>query len=175
MSKHVVSFELSVSSVENALKELERYSKRFMVAADIFMRELALMGIRKIEDRWASTAGESYNRGHSTGFYEVEETDDRIVFVISITGEHVVFVEFGTGVHYNGHLHGSPHPKGVELGMTIGDYPSENPPSQGRYDGWKSPFGYTHGEEAACAIPAAVNEMRQNLLRVAQEAWRQAG
>lgn len=176
MSKHVVSFELSVSSVENALKELERYSKRFMVASELFCQKLAALGVRTIDAYYSAAPGDA-DKAHTTSYEKVEQDDSHVVFRISLRGKDMLFVEFGSGVFYNENLHGSPHPKGVELGMTIGDYPGLG---QGQYDSWfyrdeGGEWHITNGQQAACTIPTAMNEMRQNILNAAQEAWRQAG
>ena len=57
-----------------------------------------------------------------------------VTYVIA-HGEEAVFVEFGTGVFYNGSAGGSPHPEGARLGMTIGDY--------GLGNGRKTAWAYT--------------------------------
>ena len=178
MSKHVVKFELSVSSVENALKELERYSKRFMVAADIFAMKLATLGVKQIDETIAGNSAHDENASmeHSTTYRRVEGSGTHVVYEVVLFGSQVLFIEFGAGVYWNDHaLHSSIHPKGAELGYTIGDY--------GMGQGAKNVWAYreggewfaTTGQRAACAIPAAMNMMRQNILNAAQEAWRQAG
>ena len=48
-----------------------------------------------------------------------EDGDVRVVFA---SGEDAVFVEFGAGVSRNGGVGSSPHPRGEELGFTIGSY-----------------------------------------------------
>ena len=42
--------------------------------------------------------------------------------MVIANGEDAVWVEFGAGVYHNGSVGSSPHPKGAELGMTIGSY-----------------------------------------------------
>ena len=177
MSKHRITFGLSVSDISNALEELERYITRLQRATAYFSEALALLGCKRMEQAIenAQAATEGGDGGFNDAFatwYKKEETDTTVTYIIEMSGEGVLFVEFGAGVHFNGHLHGSPHPQGVELGYTIGDYPGLG---QGKYDGWMSPFGYTHGQQAACAIPAAMAEMRTNLIQAAREAWAQAG
>lgn len=44
------------------------------------------------------------------------------VSVVIAAGEDAVWVEFGAGVYHNGSAGSSPHPKGSELGFTIGGY-----------------------------------------------------
>lgn len=48
------------------------------------------------------------------------ETEDESSVLVIAHGQDAIFIEFGTGVYHNGL--GSPHPKGEELGMTIGSY-----------------------------------------------------
>lgn len=175
--KHTVTFDLSISSIENAIKELEAYKSRIQKAAQIFCEELALFGCQEMNQAISVAQAETDAGGGGVNdafatWYKKEETGDSVVFIIEMAGDGVLFVEFGAGVHFNGNLHGSPHPQGAKLGYTIGDY---RPGSRGQFDGWMSPLGYTHGQKAACAIPAAMATMRERLISAAQEAWKQVG
>lgn len=51
---------------------------------------------------------------------------------VRVSGDKITFVEFGSGVHYNGNAGSSPHPKGFENGMLIGEYGKKH----GRKDNW---------------------------------------
>ena len=72
---------------------------------------------------------------------------DNITLVIA-RGEDAVWVEFGAGVHYNGSAGTSPHPKGSELGFTIGGYGK----GMGKKDVWgfyeDGELRLTHGAPA---------------------------
>lgn len=54
------------------------------------------------------------------------------VTMVIAEGEDAIFVEFGAGVYHNASVGGSLHPKGVELGFTIGSYGE----GRGRQNAW---------------------------------------
>ena len=100
MSKHTISFGLSPSSIDDALKELEAYSKRFSIASALFCQKLARMGIRTIDEHYNAAPGDA-DKSHTTGYIEVERNSEHAVYKILLSGAAVLFVEFGAGVYYN--------------------------------------------------------------------------
>ena len=56
------------------------------------------------------------------------------VTVVIASGEDAIWIEFGSGVYYNGSPGTSPHPSGAELGFVIGGYGDGN--------GKKNAWGY---------------------------------
>ena len=67
--------------------------------------------------------------------------------VVIASGKYVCFIEFGTGVYYNGSAGTSMHPKGAELGLTIGSY--------GKGNGRKEIWGY-YGETGELILTRGV-------------------
>lgn len=53
---------------------------------------------------------------------DVKVEDNGDVTLVIASGEDALFAEFGTGIFYNGSAGSSLHPKGAELGYTIGSY-----------------------------------------------------
>lgn len=176
--KHTVTFDLSVSQIEKAIKELEAYKSRCALAAEIFAARLVELGMQRAETAIESAAADpNASKAHMITWERVERDLDHIVFKIILSGSDILFIEFGAGVHYNdGALHSSIHPQGAELGYTIGDYGMGQGANE---DGWSYQAGdrrvHTLGQRAACAIPAAMATMRENLISAAQEAWKQVG
>ena len=170
-----INVGLSLKSIEEAIEKLEKYQNKIEEAARIFTQKLAELGVQTIDTTIAGTpADPNASMEHMTEFYEVESSDDGVTFTIHLTGENVLFIEFGTGVHYNGPVGTSPHPKGAELGYTIGSYGL----GQGANEyWWYTEDGQkirTSGQAAACSIPAAVSVMTENIVNYAKDAWSMA-
>lgn len=120
-----ITISLSVKSISEAIKALKQYKK------DLQQK------INELIDRMVAV-GEDYAI-NAVGHVDTGETLNSIVgyrkgkkgFVVA--GGNAVWIEFGTGVTYNGSVGSSPHPKGEELGFTIGTY------GEGRgadFNGW---------------------------------------
>lgn len=99
---------------------------------------------------------------HSPHVMNGEKKGDMSV-TLRLQGEQAVFVEFGAGVYYNGAAGSSPHPYGVELGYTIGDYGW----GFGQFDEWgytdaNGKYRLTHGTPAAMPLYNAGVAIKQN-------------
>jgi hypothetical protein len=81
-------------------------------------------------------------------------------------------VEFGAGVYHNGSVGSSPHPKGVELGYTIGSY--------GKGYGKGRAWGYydngelriTRGTPAKMPMYTATQSIINKAVSIAREVWK---
>ena len=131
VAKKVISFKLSVDSIDKAIKELEEYKQWIERKTDEFRRRVA--------ERLRDEAQDGFNRSivdhlivnpnnpdapHTPikAEVKVDTSDSGNVTVVFTTGKDAVWVEFGAGVYFNGSAGSSPHPHGAELGLTIGDY-----------------------------------------------------
>lgn len=94
------------------------------------------------------------------------------VSVVVASGEDAVWVEFGAGVYHNGAAGSSPHPKGNELGFTIGSY--------GKGNGRKTTWGYldddgelhlTHGTPATMPMYRAMETVSEEVYLIAKEVF----
>lgn len=91
--------------------------------------------------------------------------------LVIASGEDAIWVEFGAGVYHNGSAGSSPHPKGTELGFTIGGY--------GKGDGKKNIWGYysdgelklTHGTPAKMPMYRAVQTVCNEIASIAKEVF----
>lgn len=91
-----------------------------------------------------------------------------VMYVIA-RGEEAVFVEFGSGVFYNGSAGGSPHPEGARLGMTIGDYGLGN----GKKEAWaytdnNGDIVVTRGTPAAMPMYRAMRDTANHIYEIAK-------
>lgn len=102
----------------------------------------------------------------------VNMTEDGNVTVVMALGEDAVWAEFGAGVWFNGNAGSSPHPRGEELGMTIGGY--------GKGRGKRETWGYyrdgelhiTHGTPASMPMWNASRTVIEMLPGIAREVFR---
>ena len=94
------------------------------------------------------------------------------ISVVVAQGEDAVWVEFGAGVYHNGNLGSSPHPRGSELGMTIGGYGQGK--GKQRSWGFKDEEGTLHvtrGTPAQMPLEKAVLSVLDELPQMAKEVF----
>lgn len=173
MKKTVISFGLSEKEIDRAIKELEQY-KQELIRKTAFLRE-------KVANRIAELAQSGFNGaivddvlkgGVKTAQVTVSLSNTDEVSLIIANGEDAVWVEFGAGVYHNGSAGSSPHPKGSELGFTIGGY--------GKGMGKKEVWGYyegdelrlTHGTPAVMPMYNAVKTVCDEIADIAREVFK---
>lgn len=117
---------LDPASIDNAISELEAYTRWFTERCEILRQRVA----ERIG--WNARQGFLTARGNDIIVNEesfvvdntvtVTVTHNGTVSVVLASGPEAVFIEFGAGVFYNGAPGDSPHPWGIENGYTIGSY-----------------------------------------------------
>ena len=156
---------LDPSSFLKAAKKVRAYENKVLVKNREFLKDLALEGIMEADASLQNVASDYTPPNLSTHNPHVmngERKGDMSV-ALRLQGEQAVFVEFGAGVYYNGSPGTSPHPYGVELGYTIGDYGW----GFGRSEEWgytnaNGKYRLTHGTPAAMPLYNAGVAIRQN-------------
>lgn len=172
MGKRTISFSLSESEVERAIKELEAYKKEVVEKTNL------------LRDRVAERLKEEAQNGFNgaivddliTGGARIAEVDVIVESRGSITaviasGDDAVWVEFGAGVYHNGSPGTSPHPRGAEMGLTIGGF--------GKGRGKKEVWGFfengelklTHGTPAKMPMARAVMVVCDEIVAIAKEVF----
>ena len=165
-----ISISLSQKSIQNAIKEIEVYKRQLIERNELFVRRLAELGIPIIDQNIAAAQGDS-DKSHNT-YIKINSFGSYSEARLVVEGKDLLFIEFGSGVHYNGSAGTSPHPKGEEFGYTIGSYGK----GQGSKDFW---FYYadtgeavmSHGTEATMPVYKASVEIIQNIRRIAREVF----
>lgn len=136
----ILDIRLSPRGIDEAIKALRRFQKELPQRVNALIDKMTKFG----ED-YAINA---------VGHVDTGETLNSIIGYrrgkegVIVAGGNAIWLEFGTGVTYNGAAGGSPHPMGTELGMTIGSYGNgHGADPEGWYyrDGegekWKHTFG----------------------------------
>lgn len=161
--KHI-TIQLSEKSINEAIKEINRYKKWVDEKTKLLIEKLAIIGAQEASVRFASAMYD----GNNNVTVEVSPTDRG--WVITASGEAVAFIEFGSGVYHNpGEPYPLPRPQGI---VGIGEY--------GKGMGKRQAWGYydngelviTRGNPAAMPMWYATEEMRREVLNAAREVFR---
>ncbi|MFA6851497.1 MAG: hypothetical protein WCS30_14235 [Selenomonadaceae bacterium] len=158
-----IRISLSDQSIKSAIDELKQYKSYVAEKTKLLCEKLAMIGAQEASIRFSSAMYDGKNDVSVT----VSQTANG--FSIVASGEAVAFIEFGSGVYYNG---SEPYPEARPTGIVgIGEY--------GKGYGKRKAWGYrenekvviTHGNPAAMPMWYATKEMEQNVLRIAKEVF----
>ncbi len=161
----------STKDVADLAKYMDRYNRTFEFNIRVFMLRITTeVGIPVIDSRYGAGHGDS-SSDHTTRL-EISAMGGKVVGTLFLEGEDVAFIEFGAGVYYNTAAGTSPHPKGNDLGFTIGSYGQ----GQGRYDIWTYTDRYgnlqvSYGTEATMPLYTAFEEMAKEIARIFKEVF----
>lgn len=175
MGTKVFKANLSASSIEKLIQDLETYSRTLDDKAQR-LREL-------IGERIAWSASEGFSSALTSDVFtgaeppasdvQVTVTEEGNVTVVIASGEDAVFIEFGAGVFYNSSVGTSPHPYGEQNGFTIGEYGK----GQGKRNVWALPGStkdapiLTHGTPAAMPMYHGVQDALAVIVDLAKEVF----
>lgn len=173
MDKKAIRISLSEKDIDRAIKELEQYKREIIRKTELLRT--------KVAERIANLAQSDFNgaivddltgeSGARKANVQVSIDERENVSVVIAAGEDAVWVEFGAGVYHNGSAGSSPHPKGSELGFTIGGY--------GKGMGKRQTWGFyedgelrlTHGTPAVMPMYNAVKAVCDEIADIAKEVW----
>lgn len=163
-----IKVTLSPDGIARAVKEIDDWSRSLQRRIETFTQRLAEEGY-SIANVILSGANEGVEPGSVS--VSIDNVSGHIVYTAGyyLTGDQAVFVEFGAGVYHNGPVGSSLHPKGEQMGMTIGQY---RPGSLGRFEAWRKPNGeVTHGTPTYMPIYSSSQELAQKILEIANEVF----
>lgn len=159
----VIRMELSNQSIGDAIRELRRYNAWIAQKEFELRKRLAELGADVAEVRFA---GATYD-GTNDVTVRIDTTGP--VAVIYAEGQAVAFIEFGAGAKF-----GYGHPMAGQLGVGPGTYPD----GKGHWDnsnGWYYEHGQkSYGNAPAQAMYSAVQEITENVTRIAREVFSHA-
>ena len=173
MGNKVISVSLSESGIEKAIQELLAYKQEIIRKTELLRQKVAARLADEARSGFNGAIVDDLTGKNSPRLADVNVTvDDRdYVSVVVAEGEDAVWVEFGAGVYHNGSVGSSPHPKGAELGFTIGGY--------GKGNGKKEIWGFyedgelrlTHGTPARMPMSQAMNTIINDIVSIAREVF----
>lgn len=165
----IVLNPLDPKSVNDALKQIQKYKKDFLAKEQEFVRRLAEIGVR--------VAGAVYSAADPEGEHQLSVylEKDADGYVVKAEGATIGFLEFGTGIKNR------EWDKSNNAGYPIG----YTPPKHGTYGklqgkndwGWwfnSEEYGvtmHTYGNPPAEAMLAARNEIIERVTQIAREVW----
>ena len=175
MSK-TIRFGLSESEIQRAIDEVEKFRTEFQNKVDTYRKriaeEIAVQASTYFDN---AVMDDVINGSPRKPDVTVDWSDDGKIAVVVANGEDAVWCEFGAGVYHNGSVGSSPHPKGNDLGFTIGSY--------GKGHGKQSVWGYysdpdsksglvlTHGTPASMPMYNAAQEVLRKSVEIAKEVF----
>lgn len=172
MGKRVISFGLSVQDIDRAMKELADYKQDILKKTELLREKVAERLYAEAQSGFNGAVVDDLVRGGQK-FAQVRVTVDNRgdMTVVIADGQDAVWIEFGAGVYHNGSPGSSPHPHGVELGMTIGGF--------GKGNGKKETWGYyeegtlklTRGTPAVMPMARAVTTVCNEISEIAREVF----
>jgi hypothetical protein len=166
---------LSVSSIQNAIKELEKYKADLNRKCEEFCRRLAELGKATAEIGVNESPLGKYVT--ITTDIQPEKTGCKAMLIATGVTQHtdygdanmLLMIEFGAGIHYNP----VDNPKAGEFGFGVGTFPGQTHAFE---DGWWYPddngeWHYTHGTKATMPMYSASTEMLLNIRKIAREVF----
>lgn len=173
MGSKVISVSLSESGIEKAIQELLAYKQEIIRKTELLRQKVAARLADEARSGFNGAIVDDLTGKNSPRLADVNVSIDDLdnVSVVVAEGEDAVWVEFGAGVYHNGSVGSSPHPKGAELGFTIGGY--------GKGNGKKEIWGFyedgelrlTHGTPARMPMSQAMNTIINDIVSIAREVF----
>ena len=171
----IITFSLNAQSIQNAMNEIAAYKSDVKRKTQELAKRIAQILEERIAAKFAGAVADMYfNREgeySQSPDYSIGIDGNGDSYVVWTSGQDAVFVEFGTGVYYNGNPGSSPHPKGSELGFTIGSY--------GKGMGKRTTWGFkrdgvtylTHGIPAMMPMYESAQEVAREIESIAKEVF----
>lgn len=170
----------SRASIGQLKKHLNEYNHSLSEKCDLIVSRLAKIASNIIEiniaDAQITFDEKNIQSGADTSHYtsiKVTSLTNYARADILVSGREVIFIEFGSGVYYNGPPGSSTHPKGQEFGFVVGSY--------GKGQGVRQVWGYyadngelvlTHGVKATMPMYKAIMEVYTQAPKVVKEVFK---
>lgn len=167
-----ITFVLGEKNIEDALKELRAYRKDVEAKTKKLQKRIAERISQEVLANFAgAVCNDLVNGGTRPASVSIRVEMKETTTVVIASGTDAVFCEFGAGVYHNGAVGSSPHPRGAELGMTIGSY--------GKGYGARQTWGYyegdalvlTHGTPASMPMYNAYKAVCAEIYTIAKEVF----
>lgn len=169
--KKTINMTLSSKSIEDAIKELEKYKNSLEYKARLLAETLAKRGVEvarvKVSDFDAILSGELIGSIHDE---YVESIPNGAIFAVKCDSKHAAYVEFGTG--QRGSENPAQHlPDGVDWEYNIGQTIKQKPDGTHYwfYPGKDGKWHYTEGMPSRPFMYETWVELYQMVPKVAKE------
>ena len=159
---------LDTREINDLIEELNDYANSLNAKVKILLWRLANVGIKVVDSKYDVGWGDS-SRDHRCEF-QLDEDGNIIKGKLIVSGEDILFVEFGAGVFYN---KGAEHPKAKELGYGVGTYPGQTHAfdENGWYYRKNGALYHSFGTRASMPVFQASIEMMDKVEEIAEEVF----
>lgn len=163
-----LDIDLSASSIKKAIAQLEEYNESIIDKNALFVKRLAEIGIEVVEQRIAVAEGDS-DKSHAT-MLNLHSFGDYSEAVLSVDGNDILFIEFGSGIHYN-----PTDPEHAQkFGYGVGTYPGQTHALDP--EGWwyRDSVGdkhHSYGTRATAPILNATKAIILSIRQIAREVY----
>lgn len=176
MAKKPIKAELSISSIRQLQKELEKYKDSLTFKCRLLAEKLSERGVEiarvQIADLDAIFTGELIQSLHSE--YK-GSTPYGVIFAVVADSSHAVFVEFGTGQRGEDKPYPYPLPEGVSWDYNVGKTIRQNPVT-GRYywfyPGQDGKWHYTEGMPSRPFMYLTSMELIREVPKIAKDIFK---
>ena len=173
MGNKVITINLKTQDIDEAIKEVEAYKAEIARKTNLLAERIAKRISENAQSGFnGSIVDDLVNGTARKANVSVSWTGQGNLYVVIAQGKDAVFVEFGAGVYHNGAVGGSPHPKGAELGLTIGSYGQ----GKGKNPTWSfidedGKLKRTHGTPATMPMERAFIGVLNDFVKIAREVF----
>lgn len=180
MAKKTIKVKLTQKDMLKLAKELDDYAKKLDEKCKLFCQKLAERNLEAVKMHIDGISPFYKGSDLKVEIIEISGSNGKYKAVIRMSGEQCAFVEFGSGITFNGNAGSSKHPKGEELGMTIDSFnPNSKHPKDGSYtsnatnpSGWYKPDGeHTYGTPTYAPLYTGFMEMQSDIEKIAKEVF----
>ena len=173
MAKKVIRFGLSTKEIDEAIRELDKYKQELTQKTELLRKRVAEKIAELSRSGFAgAVVDDLLNGGQRLAQVDVSIDNRENITIVIAKGEDAIWAEFGAGVHHNGSPGSSPHPKGSELGFTIGGYGY----GMGNRDTWgfyeDGELRLTHGAPATMPMYNALKTVCDEISAIAREVFK---
>ncbi|MCM1223013.1 MAG: hypothetical protein NC548_52035 [Lachnospiraceae bacterium] len=175
MKKRVIKVTLTEESIDNAIKELQRYKSWLKKCTEDFLKALSDEGLNIASAKFQQAEYDGTNDVSVT----VENRGDYKVAIVAV-GSSVLFIEFGTGIRYPDN-----HPEAHTHGFNRGEYGYKLGQLKGgwRYMGSPGTHGevittgkhagevHTYGNPANMSMYQTMKELEQKFEEIARRCY----
>lgn len=156
------------SDVKGIINAVDLYRRKIDIRIRLLELRIADLITTKAQQGFSSA---TLNDGTKTANVKVYPKRSDGIMIVVAEGKDAVWVEFGAGVYHNGSAGSSSHPKGGELGFTIGSY--------GTGRGKRKMWGYyqdgdlylTRGTPTQMPLMRAVIDVSNDIASIAREVF----
>ena len=164
-----IEIELSKASVDSAIAKLKEYLQSLNDKNALFVKRLAELGIPVIDEKIEGSAGDA-DKYHDTQI-KIHSYGDYSEATLTVSGQDILFIEFGSGIHYN---EGSSAAHAGQFGYGVGTYPGQTHAFAPKGWWYKDETGapqHSYGQQATAPMLQASHEIIANIRKIAREVY----